>query len=57
VKVAPGTIAMIAPGVPHAWKPSGSSPLIAVQMYWPPGPEQRFKKLAEESPAPPPPKP
>ncbi len=41
------TFVSIAPGVPHAFKPSGSTPTMAVQMYWPPGPEQRFKKLAE----------
>ena len=44
--IAAGTFASIAPGVPHAYRPAGTSPLIAVQLYLPPGPEQRFKKLA-----------
>jgi len=41
-----GTFVSIAPGVPHAYRPSGKSPLVAVQLFLPPGPEQRFKKLA-----------
>jgi mannose-6-phosphate isomerase-like protein (cupin superfamily) len=44
--IAAGTFAAIAPGVPHAYRPAGTSPLVAVQLYLPPGPEQRFKKLA-----------
>jgi mannose-6-phosphate isomerase-like protein (cupin superfamily) len=44
--VAPGTFSAIPPGVQHAYRPAGTSPLVAVQMYLPPGPEQRFKKLA-----------
>jgi len=44
--IAAGTFASIAPGVPHAYRPAGSSPLVAVQLYLPPGPEQRFKRLA-----------
>lgn len=44
--IAPGTFASIAPGVPHAYRPAGTSPLVAVQLFSPPGPEQRFKKLA-----------
>jgi mannose-6-phosphate isomerase-like protein (cupin superfamily) len=44
--IAPGTFASIAPGVPHAYRPAGTSPLVAVQLFLPPGPEQRFKKLA-----------
>jgi mannose-6-phosphate isomerase-like protein (cupin superfamily) len=43
---APGTFASIAPGVPHAYRPAGAAPLVAVQLFLPPGPEQRFKKLA-----------
>jgi mannose-6-phosphate isomerase-like protein (cupin superfamily) len=43
---AAGTFASIAPGVPHAYRPAGSSPLVAVQIFLPPGPEQRFKSLA-----------
>jgi mannose-6-phosphate isomerase-like protein (cupin superfamily) len=41
-----GTFVAIAPGVTHAYRPAGTSPLVAVQLYLPPGPEQRFKKLA-----------
>jgi mannose-6-phosphate isomerase-like protein (cupin superfamily)/predicted small lipoprotein YifL len=44
--IAAGTFASIAPGVPHAYNPAGTSPLVAVQLFLPPGPEQRFKKLA-----------
>jgi mannose-6-phosphate isomerase-like protein (cupin superfamily) len=44
--IAPGTFASIAPGVTHAYRPAGTSPLVAVQLFLPPGPEQRFKKLA-----------
>ena len=51
VKSAPGTFATIPPGVAHGFKPSGTAPLLAVQLYTPPGPEQRFKKLAEDGAA------
>jgi mannose-6-phosphate isomerase-like protein (cupin superfamily) len=44
--ITPGALASIAPGVPHAYRPAGTSPLVAVQLFLPPGPEQRFKKLA-----------
>lgn len=44
--VAPGTFASIPPGVPHAYRPAGTSPMVAIQLFSPPGPEQRFKKLA-----------
>jgi mannose-6-phosphate isomerase-like protein (cupin superfamily) len=44
--IAAGTFASMAPGVPHAYRPAGTSPLVAVQLYLPPGPEQRFKRLA-----------
>jgi mannose-6-phosphate isomerase-like protein (cupin superfamily) len=47
--IAAGTFASIAPGVPHAYRPAGTSPLVAVQLFLPPGPEQRFKKLASGS--------
>jgi quercetin dioxygenase-like cupin family protein len=42
----PGQILMIPPGTTHAWKPDPGSKLVAVQMYSPPGPEQRFVALA-----------
>jgi mannose-6-phosphate isomerase-like protein (cupin superfamily) len=41
------TFLSINPGNPHSFKASGGKPTMAIQMYWPPGPEQRFKKLAE----------
>jgi mannose-6-phosphate isomerase-like protein (cupin superfamily) len=41
------TFAAVKPGEPHGFSPAGDKPTYAVQMYWPPGPEQRFKKLAE----------
>jgi mannose-6-phosphate isomerase-like protein (cupin superfamily) len=44
--IAPGTFVSIAPGVPHAYRPAGTSPLLAVQLFLPPGPEQRFKGFA-----------
>jgi mannose-6-phosphate isomerase-like protein (cupin superfamily) len=47
VNVAPGAMFSIPPGVSHGLKPAGTLPLLAIQMYAPPGPEQRFKKLAE----------
>jgi mannose-6-phosphate isomerase-like protein (cupin superfamily) len=46
-KMTGGTIATVPPGTPHAWRPSGTTPTIGIQFYWPPGPEQRFKALAE----------
>ncbi len=44
--VTDGTIVAMPKGLLHAWVPGGKKPLLAVQMYLPPGPEQRFKKLA-----------
>lgn len=41
-----GTIAYVPASVRHAWRPDGTHPLIAVQVYSPPGPEQRFRALA-----------
>jgi len=44
--VGPRQIVMIPPGAKHAWKPEAGSKLVAIQMYAPPGPEQRFVALA-----------
>jgi quercetin dioxygenase-like cupin family protein len=44
--MSPGSIACIPPNTKHAWLPRGKDPLYALQVYTPPGPEQRFKKLA-----------
>ena len=38
----------VPPGTRHAWQPDPGSTLSAVQLYAPPGPEQRFKKMAAE---------
>lgn len=47
-----GAVFDIPPGEKHAFVSSGKSGLVAVQMYTPSGPEQRFFKLAEgEKPA------
>lgn len=41
----------VPPDAQHAWQPDEGSRLVAVQLYAPPGPEQRFKKLAADSAA------
>lgn len=46
VPVHAGTLVTVAAGVRHAFRPSGAAPLFAVQVYAPPGPEQRYRKLA-----------
>jgi hypothetical protein len=46
IRIADGAIAAIPTGALHAWEPDGTKPLVAVQLYVPPGPEQRFKQLA-----------
>ena len=46
VAIRAGALASVPPGMPHGWKPAGKAPLLAIQVYAPPGPEQRFKKLA-----------
>lgn len=45
-RLGPRQIVMVPPGAKHAWKPEPGSRLVAVQMYTPPGPEQRFAALA-----------
>jgi mannose-6-phosphate isomerase-like protein (cupin superfamily) len=50
VEARAGSIVTVPAGVRHAWKPSGKAPLFALQVYAPPGPEQRFKKLAGKAP-------
>lgn len=42
----PRQVVMIPPGAKHAWKPDPASKLVAIQLYSPPGPEQRFVALA-----------
>lgn len=41
-----GGVVAMPRGIDHAWTPDGKKPLVAVQLYVPPGPEQRFEKLA-----------
>jgi mannose-6-phosphate isomerase-like protein (cupin superfamily) len=45
-RLAARQIVMVPPGVKHAWKPEAGSKLVAIQMYSPAGPEQRFVTLA-----------
>lgn len=54
--VTDGTIVYVPADVRHAWVPDGTHPLVAIQLYSPPGPEQRFRALAAP-PAPPSPAP
>jgi quercetin dioxygenase-like cupin family protein len=44
--VGPGTAIQIPPGVRHSALVTSREPMVAVQLYTPAGPEQRFKKLA-----------
>lgn len=48
--VRPGEATCIPPDVKHAWKPAGTEPLWAIQVYAPAGAEQRFRDLAVKSP-------
>jgi mannose-6-phosphate isomerase-like protein (cupin superfamily) len=50
--VSDGAVVAVPKATQHAWTPAGDVPLVAVQLYVPPGPEQRFKKLAESEPKP-----
>ena len=45
-KLGPKQVVTVPPGAKHAWKPDPGSRLVAVQLYSPPGPEQRFVGLA-----------
>ena len=42
-----GEILAVPPGTRHSWQPDPGSTLVAVQIYDPPGPEQRFVGLAK----------
>jgi mannose-6-phosphate isomerase-like protein (cupin superfamily) len=50
-RVEPRSCFAVPPDAKHAWQPDDGSKLVAVQLYSPPGPEQRFKKLAADSAA------
>jgi mannose-6-phosphate isomerase-like protein (cupin superfamily) len=41
-------VVMVPRGARHSWTPAGDSPLVAIQLYSPPGPEQRFRDLAQK---------
>ncbi len=45
-RLGPKQIVIVPPGKTHAWTPDPGSRLVAIQMYSPPGPEQRFVALA-----------
>ena len=46
VTMGDGSIAVVPPSIPHAFQPSARRRTLGIQVYAPPGPEQRFKKLA-----------
>jgi len=45
-RLAPRQVVIVPPDTKHEWRPDPGSKLVAVQMYSPPGPEQRFVALA-----------
>lgn len=47
-RLGPRMCLSVRPGTKHSWRPDPGSTLTAVQIYSPPGPEQRFKKLAAD---------
>jgi hypothetical protein len=50
IPITDGMVVAMPKATLHQWVPGGKKPLIAVQLYLPPGPEQRFKKLAADAP-------
>jgi mannose-6-phosphate isomerase-like protein (cupin superfamily) len=44
--IAGPAIIAVPPGRKHSWQPDPGTKLVAIQVYAPPGPEQRFKTLA-----------
>lgn len=51
VALSDGAVTAVPKGTPHAWLPGDSRSLVAIQLYVPAGPEQRFKALASAAPA------
>jgi mannose-6-phosphate isomerase-like protein (cupin superfamily) len=47
-RLAPRQIVVVPPNTKHSWRPDAGSSLVALQMYAPAGPEQRFRKLAAD---------
>lgn len=50
-RLGPKTCVSVPPKTLHAWSPDAGSKLVAVQIYSPAGPEQRFKGLAAQEDA------
>ena len=48
-RLGPRQIVHVPKGTKHAWKPDPGTKLVAIQLYEPPGPEQRFVGLAAAS--------
>lgn len=47
-------VVVVPPDMKHSYTPKEGEHLRAIQLYWPPGPEQRFRALADAgAPAPP----
>lgn len=53
IPITDGMVVAMPKATQHAWVPGGKKALLAIQMYVPPGPEQRFKKLSADAAAPP----
>lgn len=51
VTIRPGTFVYIPPRTPHDFRPTGTSPLRALQLYSPAGPEQRFRPEVDAAPS------
>jgi len=49
VQLTDGALVAVEPKLRHTFEPSGRREMLAVQLYVPPGPEQRFKQLAAAS--------
>ncbi len=47
VDVRPGDVIMIPPGVAHSYEPAVQESLLVVQLFVPPGPQQRYRDLAQ----------
>ncbi|MFW5738791.1 MAG: cupin domain-containing protein [Myxococcota bacterium] len=47
IPVRPGEVVLMPAGARHAFEPGGEEPLLAIQLFVPPGPEQGFRNLAE----------
>lgn len=45
-RLGPREVVVVPPNARHAWQPDPGSELVAIQLYAPPGPEQRFRALA-----------